>query len=139
MTLDRLVALSLLPSRSYPDLVARLAVDDPVLQQLARPCIAAAEAALRAAASLGAVCMPVTDDGYPERLRAVADPPPVLWLRGMPLESAGRAVAVVGSRRASPAALDFAFHLAADLARAGVTVVSGMATGGWTAPPIGGR
>lgn len=129
MTLDRLVALSLLPSRSYPDLVARLAAGDPVLEELARPRRADAQAALRSAASLGVACVPVTDDAYPERLRAIPDPPPVLWVRGAPLEPAGRAVAVVGSRRASPAALDVAFHLAAELARAGVTVISGMARG----------
>jgi DNA processing protein len=69
-----------------------------------------------------------SDRGYPLRLAAIADPPFLLYVRGaLPLEEP--AVAVVGSRRASPYGLAVAECLGRDLARAGVWVVSGLARG----------
>ncbi|MDR7480997.1 MAG: DNA-processing protein DprA [Armatimonadota bacterium] len=64
---------------------------------------------------------------YPERLWQLADPPPVLFVRGA--LDARPAVAVVGARRASPYGLQAAARLARDLAAAGVAVVSGLARG----------
>jgi DNA processing protein len=66
---------------------------------------------------------------YPERLRDIPDPPGRLWLRGDPRALARTSVAIVGSRRASPASLDIAQRLASDLARIGLTIVSGLARG----------
>ncbi|MGE0394573.1 MAG: DNA-processing protein DprA [Vicinamibacterales bacterium] len=129
MTLDRLVALSLLAPAACPDLLNRLAADDPSLDDLARPRLADARAALALAEAAGIACLAVTDTSYPVRLTTIPDPPPVIWLRGDPLSTAGPAVAIVGSRAASPVALEVAFSLAAGVARAGVTVVSGMARG----------
>ncbi len=73
---------------------------------------------------------PVTcgGEGYPASLAAILDPPAVLWTRGV-LDSIELAVAVVGSRAATPHALDVGFQLGAGLARAGLVVVSGMARG----------
>ncbi len=70
------------------------------------------------------------EPAYPPWLRRVYAPPPVLWVRGtlVPGEGEG-AVAVVGSRAASPLGLGFARTLARDLASAGLTVVSGLARG----------
>jgi DNA processing protein len=66
---------------------------------------------------------------YPPHLAEIADPPCALYLRGT-LEPADRcAVAVVGTRRASSYGRDVAALLSRDLARAGVTVVSGLALG----------
>nr|WP_188904023.1 DNA-processing protein DprA [Deinococcus aerophilus] len=69
--------------------------------------------------------------GYPEALEALDDPPPVLWVRGgLPaLPVVPRAVGIVGTRAASPYALSLTRALTADLARAGVVVVSGLARG----------
>jgi DNA processing protein len=64
---------------------------------------------------------------YPARLRTIADPPPALFVRGT-LDEAP-AVAIVGSRRATPYGRAAAGRLAFDLARAGITVVSGLARG----------
>jgi DNA processing protein len=70
------------------------------------------------------------DDGrYPRALAEIFDPPLVLWLRGQPDAFSGPAVAVVGSRAASPYALEVAERLGSDLAARGVTVVSGLARG----------
>jgi DNA processing protein len=68
------------------------------------------------------------DVGYPGQLRTIADPPPVLYVRGT-LEGLEPAVAIVGSRRASAYGLQCAERLAADLAVRGVTVISGLAIG----------
>ena len=67
------------------------------------------------------------DPAYPMRLRTIPDPPPVLFVRGT--LDASPAVAIIGSRRATPYGLAAAARLAADLAMARVTVVSGLARG----------
>jgi len=75
------------------------------------------------------------DDDYPPSLAALHDPPALLFVRGrLPAGVMGppgrsRAVAVVGTRAASPWALGFAELCARDLTMAGVVVVSGLALG----------
>jgi DNA processing protein len=69
------------------------------------------------------------DDAYPRGLRQIDDPPLVLYYRGN-LELLQRmGVAIVGSRRASPYAVNVAAHLARRLAGAGLLIVSGGALG----------
>ena len=68
------------------------------------------------------------DPAYPELLRALSGSPESLWADGS-LSPAGPAVAVVGSRRPTPYGRRMARALSAGLARAGVTVVSGLARG----------
>jgi DNA processing protein len=75
---------------------------------------------------------PITwgDTRYPPALAAIVDPPPVLWLRGTASSLVDRpAVAIVGSRAATPYGLEVAGQLAADLGCRGVTIVSGLARG----------
>src|SRR5579859_6860553 len=69
------------------------------------------------------------DDEYPAGLRQVADPPPVLFVRGRLTPADAQAVALVGTRRATTYGRAVADRLARDLAAAGVTVVSGLAKG----------
>jgi DNA processing protein len=68
---------------------------------------------------------------FPERLRAIFDPPPALYLRGAgePELLARRAVAVVGARSCSPYGAQVARMLGRELAGAGLVVVSGLARG----------
>jgi DNA processing protein len=66
---------------------------------------------------------------YPQRLREIPDAPGVLFLRGELLPSDGLAIAIVGTRHASPYGLAQAERLASGLARAGYTIVSGLARG----------
>jgi DNA processing protein len=70
------------------------------------------------------------DAEYPSRLLAIEVPPPALFVRGSlaPLEAA-HVVAVVGTRRPSPPGRRIASRIATALARAGATVVSGLAVG----------
>jgi DNA processing protein len=65
--------------------------------------------------------------GFPTQLEALSDPPVGLFLRGT--WPAGKAVALVGSRHASAYGREVAEYLGCELARARVTVVSGMARG----------
>ncbi|HUR34977.1 MAG TPA: DNA-processing protein DprA [Vicinamibacterales bacterium] len=88
----------------------------------------AAEAADRGTQA-GLCAVGFDDDRYPDRLRHIADPPPVLWVAGQPAALADPAVAIVGSRAGSTYALDVAGRLAADLADHGIPVVSGLARG----------
>jgi DNA processing protein len=67
--------------------------------------------------------------GYPERLSRLYFPPPLLWARGPLPADAPRAVAIVGTRRASRNARDLAHDLAVGLAAQGVRVISGLAAG----------
>ncbi|MBI4280006.1 MAG: DNA-protecting protein DprA [Armatimonadetes bacterium] len=69
------------------------------------------------------------DAAYPAGLRNIYDPPPVLYLRGRLVPEDVLAVAVVGTRRPTPYGLAAAERIAGDLARAGLTVVSGLARG----------
>jgi DNA processing protein len=70
-----------------------------------------------------------TDAGYPENLKQIYDPPIVLYVKGTFQAEDSRAIAVVGSRRASYYGLSCAEKFASDLSRRGFTVVSGMARG----------
>ena len=88
-------------------------------------------AAMRTAAALvriGARALLASEPGYPAGLRDLADPPRVLFVRGA-LPERSRAVAIVGSRAASPYGAACARRLAGDLARLGICVVSGLARG----------
>jgi DNA processing protein len=66
---------------------------------------------------------------YPALLRQISDPPHLLYLRGSLTAADSRAVALVGSRRCTDYGRRMAHRLASGLARAGVTVVSGLARG----------
>ena len=81
------------------------------------------------AAALGIGWIAWGEADYPRRLRAVADPPLILYYRGRRPPEAVPWVAVVGSRQASPYGTQMAFRLAADMAAAGWVVVSGLAVG----------
>ncbi len=68
-------------------------------------------------------------DDYPKRLLETVDPPPTLYVRGEADLSADRMFAVVGARRCSRDGARAAREFSETLARAGVTVVSGLAFG----------
>ncbi|MDY7039958.1 MAG: DNA-processing protein DprA, partial [Chloroflexota bacterium] len=69
------------------------------------------------------------DANYPAALRSIYHPPPVLYVRGDLCPEDEWAVAVVGTRRATAYGKEAARVLAGDLARNGVTVISGLARG----------
>jgi DNA processing protein len=66
---------------------------------------------------------------YPERLREIYDPPPVLWVRGDAKLLSRPSIAVVGTRHPTPYGSGVAEMLARDLAARRLLIVSGMARG----------
>ena len=71
----------------------------------------------------------VLDPTYPARLKMIADPPPLLYITGTLTDQDELAVAIVGARRATASGRAMTEELSHDLARAGMTVVSGLARG----------
>jgi DNA processing protein len=88
-----------------------------------------ADEAIARAGRTGIAMVAWSDAAYPPAIAAIADPPPVLWLRGCLSALEPPSVAVVGSRAGSPYALAVAERLAADLTARGLVVVSGLARG----------
>lgn len=87
------------------------------------------DAAARVAAAWTDPALTIVDSSYPERLRATADAPLVLFHRGDAALLETTAVAIVGSRKASPYGVNVAEMLARQFASRGLAVVSGLAWG----------
>jgi len=69
------------------------------------------------------------DDAYPSLLRHISDPPLVLYCEGDLNVLQRQALAIVGSRSPTPNGVETAHAFAAQLARLGFVIVSGMALG----------
>lgn len=87
------------------------------------------DAELDRLAKAGAAALTWHDPAYPRLLREVADPPPVLFIKGELADADCCAVAVVGTRGATVYGRQVAERLAGELAQARITVVSGLARG----------
>lgn len=83
----------------------------------------------KAAAKLGARLVTPVDEEYPAPLRAIYDPPLCLYVRGTLEKKDEQALAVVGTRRTSHYGAAQADRLAYLAAKAGFTIVSGLARG----------
>jgi DNA processing protein len=77
----------------------------------------------------GATVLSYDCRAYPERLKEIYDPPPVLWVRGDTSLLARPSIAIVGTRHPSPYGSGVAEMLARDLAVRRLLIVSGMARG----------
>lgn len=89
----------------------------------------AARVARATGAAGGRIVTALDEDAYPKALLQVDPRPPVLYVAGDGAAFERRAVAIVGTRRASGYGLAVAAEIAADLAEADVAVVSGLALG----------
>jgi len=69
------------------------------------------------------------DPAYPEQLKQIYDPPPVLYVRGNVEVIAQAGIALVGTRHPTPYGLGMAERLACDLAARGLVIFSGLARG----------
>ncbi len=78
-------------------------------------------------AGISALCW--EDADYPRLLREIADPPPVLFIKGALTPADNWAVALVGTRKCTVYGREVAETLATELARNNITVISGMARG----------
>jgi len=80
---------------------------------------------------LGLRILTIRDTEYPDRLRNIYDAPILLYVQGrLPQFDEEVAIAMVGSRKASPYAREVGEKLAFQLAGLGAVVVSGLAAGG---------
>jgi len=89
----------------------------------------AAEEEWERVAEQGATVVTFGCPGYPERLKEIYDPPPVLWVRGASHLLSLPSIAVVGTRHPSPYGSGMTEMLARDLAVRRLLIVSGMARG----------
>jgi DNA processing protein len=78
---------------------------------------------------LGAHLITLADADYPAALTSLHDAPPVLYVRGSLLPTDARALAVVGTRRATRYGQDATQRIARQLASQNITIISGLAQG----------
>jgi DNA processing protein len=140
------LALSLLPGvgparlsrvrRHYPDPVRLLDEPPGLLVELGLPADlsarlpwAEADREVELAARAGVRLLSPADEGFPPALAGQDEGPVLLYLRGRLGWPDEPAVAIVGTRRATAIGLETARRLAAELAAAGVAIVSGLARG----------
>jgi DNA processing protein len=93
------------------------------------PSPAEAEKEFAAATKLGIQYLRYTDAHYPQPLAALDDAPPLLTVKGRAETLAAPLIAIVGAHNATVNGRKFAKVLAADLAKAGYGVISGLARG----------
>ena len=108
------------PARSGQRRAAWIPADDP--RAIARRIASVTRAA-------GGRVVTALDEDYPPALRSLDPRPPTLFIVGPAVVFHERAVAIVGTRRASGYGLSVATEIADELVRAGVMVVSGLALG----------
>jgi DNA processing protein len=91
--------------------------------------VSSAEAMIEQVTSNGVRLVTVLDAEYPENLKLIFNRPPFIWVRGQLESRSLRAIAVVGTRQATEEGRATAARLARGLAKAHVTVMSGLARG----------
>ena len=97
---------------------------------LADKSTADADRILGACERLGARVLTMQDADYPMRLRNIYEPPCLLYVKGtLPLIDEEAAIAMVGTRRATPYGVETAEELAYAMAKQGALIVSGGAYG----------
>ena len=78
---------------------------------------------------LGISVLTWEDEGYPDRLRDIPQSPPVLYVKGALAPEDDWSIAIVGTRRITAYGRQVTEKIAARMAQAGVTVISGLARG----------
>ncbi|MGB9597116.1 MAG: DNA-processing protein DprA [Candidatus Poribacteria bacterium] len=71
----------------------------------------------------------IEDQTYPQSLKAIHDPPPLLYVKGELTDSDSNSIAIVGTRNATPYGKMAAEKISSQLASRGITIVSGLAQG----------
>ena len=115
------LSLTELEGLKFPSQAAQFIFDGKARQ--------AAEAEWARVAAQGATLVTYGCAEYPERLKEIYDPPPVLWVRGATALLSRPGIAVVGTRHPSPYGSGMAEMLARDLAARRLVIISGMARG----------
>lgn len=132
-TFRRLLAALGTPPQIFATPAQRLreVVDDKMAAKIAEGVTASAQldAGMAWLAQPGNRLLTLADHDYPQALLEIADPPPMLYCKGDVRYLNRPAIAVVGSRNATPQGLKTTEAFAQALAEAGWCVVSGLALG----------
>jgi len=105
-------------------------LSNAALRSLEDKSLSAADKILGDCDQLGIRILTLQDAAYPERLAAIHQPPMVLYFKGRPVTfDEEAAVAIVGTRGATPYGVCAATQLSMDLTHKGALIVSGMAEG----------
>ncbi len=123
LALDPARATELLTAARDPDLALRALRDAPAVSD------SELEAGLARLERARVVGVPYLSAAYPHPLSLLRDAAPLLWVRGRVEVLHAPSVAIIGARAPSAYGLEVAHQLAADLARAGPVIVSGLARG----------
>ena len=120
---ERMLSASLteLEGAGMPAAAAQFCFDGRALQ--------AADEELRRVVQAGGQILTLEEEAYPDVLRNIYDPPPVLWIRGDVDLLSRPGIGVVGTRHPSPYGAGMAEVLSRDLAARGLVIFSGMARG----------
>jgi DNA processing protein len=104
-------------------------VHPKVISAAAKADRSAAELMLKRVEKCGAEILTFYDPAYPALLKEISDPPLLLFIKGNRACLNEFCVSIVGSRKSSRIGINIAAEIAGDLARCGVTVISGFAFG----------
>jgi len=84
---------------------------------------------LRLIEKYGCKIITIEDQAYPQNLKAIYDPPPLLYVKGELTNSDSNSIAIVGTRNATTYGKTVAENFSSQLASRGITIVSGLAHG----------
>lgn len=101
----------------------------PAVDSLCSKRLENAQHTLEYCASKGIAVVTLADERYPDRLKNIPDPPPVLYVRGRLPDPEKLTIGMVGTRNASEYGMRVARWLSANLAKSDCVIVSGMALG----------
>ncbi len=84
---------------------------------------------VKKAKELGVTILTLLDKDYPEQLKQIYDPPPVIYVKGDNIAFNKNSLAIVGTRKASTYGKNVAMRFSKELVSMNINVVSGMARG----------
>mgnify|MGYP003973594957 FL=1 len=117
-------------SASRNDLLGIQGIGDKVVGEIKRFDVdSSAERELRLAEKEGVRILTLESEEYSPLLKSIYDPPPILYIKGKPLNSITLPLAVVGTRTPSEYGKLVAERLCLKLASAGFSIISGLGRG----------
>lgn len=107
----------------------RIALPSPLLEALRDLNWGAVEIARRWSETTDHHLLTLDDNSYPPLLKQIADPPPVLYLKGQMAVLQSSLLSIVGTRHPTDYGKKVAFDWSSALSSSGLTLVSGLAIG----------
>ena len=108
---------------------AKCGIQEPLLSYLAKPDWSGVERDLQWLEGENCSVVQLDDADYPLLLKEITSPPPLLFVKGQLSHLNSLHLAMVGSRKPTPAGAEIAYEFAKRLASMGFTICSGLALG----------